>query len=385
MNKKILLLDTSFSAKPIYDYLVTSGADVYVIGGRPEDALAKSVKNYFNLDYSNIEQVIKLIEQNNIDYIVPGGNDFSYTICSQINEQLGFYNIDSVSNNEIINSKEKFRRLSEELKLHVPRRIEIEEASECLPAIVKPVDAYSGHGVTVIKEFKSKELEAAVKLAQTNSKTGNYLIEEFVLGQLYSHSAFVSGGEIIIDFIAEEHCIVNPYAVDTSKVVNDFNSTVLNLIRAEITSIVSKLKLLDGLMHTQFIYNGDSFWIIEVTRRCPGDLYSRLIELSTGFPYAEYYARPFLDEGTNISNVQLTEEMIIRHTVTTDSTIDFHRLHFNINFDKLDYIPLALTGDQLLPSPYSRVAILFGGCNEKSRFDNVWNQTLKRKLYYLGN
>ena len=55
MKIKVMLLDTNFSAKPIYDYLVQTGTEVYVVGGNPNDVLAKSVNNYINLDYSNIQ------------------------------------------------------------------------------------------------------------------------------------------------------------------------------------------------------------------------------------------------------------------------------------------------------------------------------------------
>ena len=53
MKKKVLLVDTNFSAKPIYNFLVENGLDVYVIGGNKSDSLAKSVKNYFELKYNH--------------------------------------------------------------------------------------------------------------------------------------------------------------------------------------------------------------------------------------------------------------------------------------------------------------------------------------------
>lgn len=37
---RVLLLDTAFSSAPIYDYLVRSGHDVWVMGNRHTDLLA---------------------------------------------------------------------------------------------------------------------------------------------------------------------------------------------------------------------------------------------------------------------------------------------------------------------------------------------------------
>ena len=65
--------------------------------------------------------------------------------------------------------------------------------------------------------------------------TKKYVIEEFIQGQLYSHSAFIVDKKIIIDFVVEEHCIVNPFVVDTSRVLYNFDRDILNQIRNDIS------------------------------------------------------------------------------------------------------------------------------------------------------
>jgi len=383
MKKKILLLDTNFSAKPIYDYLVKTGAEVYVVGGRPHDALAKSVENYINLDYSNISEVKSLIKSLRIDFLVPGGNDFSYKVCSEINSDIPFYNIDTVEVNEIINSKEKFREFSTDLSLHVPHIVEPDKVNDFLPVIIKPVDAYSGHGMAVIHKSDRNKIENAVKLAKKLSKSKRYLIEEFVQGQLYSHSAFIIDGEIMIDFIVEEHCVVNPYVVDTSRVVFNFDKKILKQIRADITSLAKKLDLADGLVHTQFICNGSFFWIIEVTRRCPGDLYSMLIEYSTGFPYAEYYARPFLNQEVDFSEIKLNEKFIIRHTITQSNESYFCSLNFNLPICIEKLVPLTLSGDKVKGSPFSRIGLIFLSTKTEKEMDDLFQKIINRELYLI--
>jgi len=385
MQKKILLIDTNFSAKPIYDYLIKTGSEVYVIGGNQNDALAKSVKNYINLDYSDIFEVKTFIEKNTIDYLVPGGNDFSYKVCSIINEELCFYNIDSVEINEIINNKEKFRKVSTELNLHVPRIVETEKIYESLPIIIKPVDAYSGHGMTVIYDtnYSSSSIDSAIRLAKKNSKSQNYLIEEFVQGQLYSHSAFIVNGEIILDFIVEEHCTVNPYVVDTSRVVFDFDKNILNQIKNDITLLAQKLKFADGLVHTQFISNGQRFWLIEITRRCPGDLYSKLIEYSTGLPYAEFYARPFLNQRMDFSNIQINKKLCIRHTISQTNENYFSSLNFKLPICIEEFIPLTVTGDRVKSSPFSRIGVMFINTSTKREWDDIFQKLLSKQLYEI--
>jgi len=381
MKKKILLVDTSFSAKPIYDYLLKTEGEVFVIGGNPNDALAKSVDNYIDINYSEIDNVRSVLDTYGIDYLVPGGNDLSYEVCSEINEDGRFYNIDPIEVNDTINNKEKFREFSQANELHVPKLLQVEEIEHYLPVIVKPVDAYSGHGMTIIRDADKNKIKDAIDKAIEYSRSKNYLIEEYVEGQLFSHSAFITDGEIGIDFIVEEHCVVNEYAVDTSFVVQEFDHEMLQAIRYDITKMSRELQLDDGLIHTQFIVNNGSFWMIEVTRRCPGDLYSQLIELSTGFPYAEYYAKPFLGLKNEYNDTTVKDNKILRHTVSLPDDGDFHSLHFDQGANMKKYVPLIVTGDRVQESPFGRIGIAFFQTQTEEDFTALLTRTINRELY----
>ena len=328
---KILLLDTNFSSGPIYNYLVESGNEVYVIGNNPNDFLAKYAKNYIQSDYTIIAQTRRLIESLQIEYIVPGCNDRSYQVYTELNSNQQFSLSDSSEINEIINNKKKFRSFATANKLSVPRVIKSKDVGGIWPLIIKPVDAYSGMGITIIKESERNMLPSAMKFAKENSRTKTCIIEEFVEGQLYSHSAFISNKSILIDFIVEEHGTANSFAVDTSKVINDFSQKILDDIRKEICHLADKLNLVDGLIHTQFIKHGNSFWIIEVTRRCPGDLYSYLIESSTGFNYSQFYTKPFLNQKINLPDQPLKTAYILRHTISRPNEGFFSSIKFSWN------------------------------------------------------
>jgi carbamoylphosphate synthase large subunit len=238
--------------------------------------------------------------------------------------------------------------------------------------------------MTVIFEKNEKELNKAIGKAKQYSKTQNYLIEEYVQGQLYSHSAFVIGGEIMIDFFVEEHCVVNKYVVDTSRVLYDFNESIKKQIRDDITLLANSLGLVDGLIHTQFVCDGKSFWLIEVTRRCPGDLYSKLIEFSTGFPYAEFYARPFINEIKQDQKFQLTNELVFRHTITSNAKMFFNSIEFNQEVKIIKYVPLSLTGDEIKESPFSRIGILFAKTDSETDFSELYKKTISREFYSLS-
>ena len=382
MNK-ILLLDTNISSLPIYNYLVRTGYEVFVVGGNPNDFLAKFSKNYINIDYSNKHEILELIELLKIAYIIPGCNDLSYWICSELNSDGKFFGLDTCEVTETINNKERFRAYSQKIGLPVPRVILRDRVNDIWPLIVKPVDAYSGRGITIVHEHEKSLLSVAILQAENFSRSKTCIIEEYIEGQLYSHSAFISNGTILIDFIVEEHSTANPFTVDTSYVVYDFSTEMLDKIREGISLLVSELKLVDGLIHTQFIKKADSFWIVEITRRCPGDLYSQLIESSTGFRYSEAYLKPFINQIPTLSNNGLKQIHILRHTISQPKDGSFGSIQFKLPMQIERFIPLCLAGDIVKCSPFGRIGLLFLQANSESDLINLLQATLKRELYSI--
>lgn len=381
--QKVLLVDTNFSAVPIYDYLVDSRYEVFVCGSNPFDFLARTTSNYINLDYSDITKVNSLIDVLGIDYIVPGCNDCSYQVCAVLNTDGRYPGLDSIAVSEILNNKRKFREFATQIGIPVPRVISEQTIGDVWPLIVKPVDAYSGRGVTVVNQSEKDNLSAAIDQARQYSRSQMYLIEEYVDGQLYSHSAFIdNNGEIQQDFIVEEHCSANPFVVDTSYVVNDFSGQLLQRIREDVQHMAKHLILVAGLIHTQFILKDGKYWFIEVTRRCPGDLYAQMIQYSTGFRYAEAYSAHFIGRGfAGVQKMHL--DYILRHTVSQPENGVFRSIQFNTKLQIQKFLPCCLAGDSVKASPFGRIGLLFARTESYEELISLMQLAIERKLYML--
>lgn len=381
--KKILLVDTNVSASPIYRYLVGTGADVYVVGGNPNDYLARTAQNYINLDYSNVEALTELARRLGIDYLVPGCNDRSYQSCAAVNQRRAYCGIDTAEATEVINNKERFRRFAADAGIPAPRVFPTGQVETEGQVIVKPVDAFSGRGTTVVSGRDRQALDAAISAAESFSGSNTCIVEEYLSGRLYSHSAFMSGHDIVADFVVEEHGTANPFVVDTSRVDYAFPSGMLRGIRNEVVKMAKRLDLQDGLIHTQFLVEGGQFWFVEVTRRCPGDLYSQLIELSTGFPYCEAYARPFIGQAPIGPSQAGQHKWVTRHTVSLPCELHLESVEFRMPMRIVKWVPLAIAGDLIRPSPFSRVGLLFAESENREDQDRLFEQILKRKIYQI--
>jgi formate-dependent phosphoribosylglycinamide formyltransferase (GAR transformylase) len=377
---KVLLVDTNFSSAPIYRGLLSMGHEVHVVGGNPQDYLAKSSTNYWPINYADIQSLQTLVDREKFEFVVPGCTDRSYESCTLLNARVCL-GIDPHEKSQTLNNKGRFKRWAQNAgfpvaKLQVPAQTGLR-----WPLIVKPVDAFSGKGVTILKSPDEEGLDSAIALAKEASPSKDFLIEDFVEGQLYSHSAFLQDHHVQHDFVVREDGTVNPFVVDTSCVEWSFPFTVLSRIRDCIETISSQLGLVDGLIHTQFILKDDQFWLIELTRRCPGDLYSQLIELSSGFSYARNYALSFL--GGKILKPFLTQirQNIMRHTITVDTACTFDHLNFEEPVWMQRWVALSLAGDSLKPSPASRVGIMFCKTRNDKELERLYGLALTRKLY----
>jgi|TARA_B110000503_G_scaffold59968_1_gene95467 carbamoylphosphate synthase large subunit len=381
---RVLLIDTNFSSTPIYEYLLSLKHQVFTIGRNPQDFMAKSYSNYIEADYTDIETLKNTVKEYSIDRVVPGCNDYSYEVCCYL-EGLTM-NVDSIDKIHTLVNKKSFRAFGLENGLPVPRVFNLDELKVNTlqgPIIIKPSDSFSGKGVTRLDTYSARELDGAVNYAVSSSRDGSYVIEEFVEGQLYSHSAFIKNGVIVKDFLVEEYGSVNPFVVDTSYVNTDFSRDVHFEINKDIERIVKLLKLSDGLIHTQFILRDDKYWLIETTRRCPGDLYSQLIEISTGFNYSAMYASFFVGEQLEVDSSVGSVIPVIRHTVTQDKSGIFDFLRFTESVEVMRYISISVAGDYLHPSPGGRVGILFINSDSEITRNTLVNQLIDRSVYQI--
>lgn len=362
-GKRALLVGSSFSAAPMFFALKRYGLHVSVCGNSPGDPCHQYADASIPIDYSKPEELMRVVESGNFDYLIPTCNDYSYMSCAQVAERHAFPGLDSYATALALHTKNEFRKVAKTHAIRMPRFVKANQDTRnavehlTFPLLVKPTDSFSGRGVTKVSD--ARELDAAIEGALAASRSGEAIVEEFIEGTLHSHSAFIQDQSVALDYFVDEFCTVYPYQVNCSNHPSALPESVRIGVRAEMDRMAQALRLKNGLLHTQFLCKGDQFWIIECMRRCPGDLYGSLVEQSTGVDYADLYVRPFI--GMRLPDVPSSGAVknVGRHTISRSEPLIAFAFSHRIPASKVDSVPLKMSGERLDPAPFDKLAILF--------------------------
>lgn len=363
--KKALLAGTSFSAIPLYHALKSHSIALSVCGNATNDPCHSYDSTSFLVDYSDKDALLDIVKSESFDYLIPSCNDYAYLSSSWVAEQLGLPGYDTFETTLILHNKQQFRNFTQQHGYPVPKAVELKQGHKFdtmnlrFPLLVKPTDSFSGRGVT--KVMNENELSAATDNAKNVSRNNSVVVEEFVEGTLHSHSCFIQNGDIFYSIMADEFCSIYPYQVNCSNIPSKIPTAVQKKIHNCISDLIKQLNLVDGLLHTQLIIEGNQFWLIECMRRAPGDLYGQMVSLATGIEYSDLYVKPFINEPVPPVNAREITKNIARHTLSTSRAQPYRG--FTIKnpklFNQFSSIPLKESGHKLNPAPYDKAGIIF--------------------------
>ena len=358
-SERVLLVDAGFSAVPILNALKKKGYFVGVCGSKKDDPCHQIADESYVVDYSNTFALEEIFLKYKYKFIVAGCTDVSYIASATVAEKLKIPGFDSLKITEKIFNKDGFRRVCDSLNISSPKFVTSQKSVRSLkfPILVKPTDSFSGKGI--IRFDSNADFLKYVNGIKVGKENTNLVYEEYVTGSLYSHSAFIKSGKIVDDFFVLEYSTVHPYQVNSSHLESDLKEAIRGEVRKSIIKIVQAHNLVDGLVHTQFISDNSKYWLIEMTRRCPGDLYSYLIEFSTEINYSDLYVNSYLDRKGPARKKLPNVKFYARHTLSSSIEIKFSGVEINVNCLQTTVFNLKKLGEEIKAASLDRAAIIF--------------------------
>lgn len=340
-KKRLLLLGGGHAEIPLIQAAQELGYFVITTGNAREGlGHPYADKNVF-ADFSDKEAMLDLARSEGVSAVCSGCNDFALLSTVYVCEKLGLSGHDSFETSLQIHHKDKYRALAERLRIPTPRArvvrsldefksvIGLGSGSSCcelagfaqknfcplqFPLIVKPVDLTGGKGIHRVNN--AAEAIAAYEDAVSRTREDHLVVEEFVIGSNHGFSAFLVGGKVVFYFADNEQYYLNKYMVSGANTPSTTSRRGLDLLVEYSERIAADLKLVDGILHIQYIEKSDGTpYIIEICRRPPGDLYIKFVKYATGVNYPKviiaaecgmdvsWILRDAQDDVTDASNV----------------------------------------------------------------------------------
>ena len=292
MSKKLLLLGGGHAEIPLIQAAQKLGYFVITTGNAREGlGHAYADKNVFK-DFSDHEKMLSLAKAEGVDRVCSGCNDFALLSTAYVCEKLGLPGHDSYETSLQLHHKDKYRALATRLNIPTPKAITVRNTEEfetalktlSFPIIVKPVDLTGGKGIH--RAASAEEARAAYADALSRTREDHVVVEEFVVGTNHGFSAYLQNQKVVFYFADNEQYFLNKYMVSGANTPTTTSLRGQRLLCEYSERIAKELKLVDGILHIQYIEKSDGTpVIIEICRRPPGDLYIKFVQYATGVDY----------------------------------------------------------------------------------------------------
>lgn len=291
--KKLLLLGGSRYIIPVIEAAHELGIYVITCDYLPDNIGHQYADEYHNVSIIDKEAVLDLAYELNIDGIMSFATDPGVIVAAYVAEKLGlcFCPYDSV---KILQNKDLFRDFLKKNSFNVPQSVGGENKEQIIdkvstftfPVIVKPVDSAGSKGVTKVVDILN--LDEAIDYAKSYSKTGRFIIEEFIEQEGHSSDSdcFSVNNQLVCasfscQYFDEE--AQNPYTPAAYSWPSDMSSEKIQELKSEIARLIKLLNLKTSIYNVETRVGKDGkAYIMEVSPRGGGNRLSEIVKLASG-------------------------------------------------------------------------------------------------------
>ncbi len=292
INKKILVLGGSHRDIPLIKAAEKLGYFVITLGNRDYYLGHHYSNKAYKIDFNDLEKVREIIKKEKIDFLLPGCGEESYLNTVKLAHEFNMGNFDDLETARLIHNKWKFKEFCLKHSISTPKGILYKNSEDLIdldfPIIVKPTNLSGGRGVELVNSFK----ELSLSLKNAKKLSNEIFLEEFIDGKLIAYSIFIENQKIVYEFFAQDRTYLNKYLISTaypSKVSNKVSQRLKN----DIEKLAKKLDLVNGMFHLQVLIKDDTPYIIDVTRRIPGDFFPYLMEYCDDVKYSKAVVKSY--------------------------------------------------------------------------------------------
>ncbi len=288
---RIAIIGASYLQLPLVKKAKEMGLETHCFAW-DEGAVCKDFVDFFYpISILEKELILEVCRNKSIDGIVSIASDAAVPTVNFVANELGLIS-NLYSDALACTNKFEMRKRFIEYTVNCPKFLlsdgNIGHFGLRYPVIIKPVDRSGSRGVT--KVYDQDELQAAINRAESESFSGNVIIEEYITGNEVSVETISWEGEHYILAITDKETTGEPYFVELAHHQPSLlPESIINKIKFETIKSLDALSIKYGASHAEFkITNEGEVFAIETGARMGGDFIgSDLVRLSTGFDFVK--------------------------------------------------------------------------------------------------
>ncbi len=320
-GKKLLILGANPETIPLVQVANEMGVKTIVTSNVPTDAAKRYAWKACDVDGMDVPGLIALANEEKVDGVLVGVADILVPIYCKVCAAL---NLPCYATQEIVDVfsyKDVFKATCERYGVHgIPEfYLDADMKQEDIakiqfPVMVKPVDGYSGLGMTVC--YRAEELPAAVEKALSISKKKRFIVERYMqcedMGMYYTFKDGVCSASCIYDrYTTDEQpglsrvCLGGTYP---SKHLDQYFSRMHN----NAVRLFKGIGIKNGVLMLSGFYENGEFYVYDTGFRLQGEAPHLLMKAIHGFDQREMLIRFALTGSEGSVNLAVDDDTRLR-------------------------------------------------------------------------
>lgn len=299
-GKKLLILGANPETIPLVQVANTLGIRTIVTSNRTEDSAKAYAWKAYDVDGMDVAGLVSLAKTEQIDGVLVGVADVLVPVYCKVCDVLGFpcYATKEIVN--IFSYKDIFKATCERYGVHGIPEFYLDAdmnpsdlAKIEYPVMVKPVDGYSGLGMTVV--YKEEELKKAIEKALGVSRKKRFIIEKYMhcedMGMYYTFKDGYCSASCIYDrYTTNEQpglsrvCLGGTYP---SKHLDEY----FERMHPNVVRLFKEIGLKNGVLMLSGFYENGEFYVYDTGFRLQGEAPHLLMKAVHGFDQREMLIR----------------------------------------------------------------------------------------------
>ena len=291
-GKKLLVLGGVAMIAELVENAQNRGAYV-IVADYYENSPAKRIADEaWLISTSDTEKLVEKCKEIGVDGVIAAFDDFNVGCAQKLSDSIGkpFYATGEQVNRTM--NKENFKQLCRDTNVPTIPEFYLDDNllrsdldNMVYPIIVKPVDGSGARGITIC--YNEEELLEAYKFAKKISKSGNVIIEKYIVGDEIGVNYILRDGEIFVSALHDRYMKKtngNSVRLPVAYVYpSKYTKSYLKLENESVINMFRSIGMKNGTLFLQGCMEGEICHFYEMGYRLNGAKQYQILDKLCGF------------------------------------------------------------------------------------------------------